>query len=168
MDARIAIEVDKYPNWQNIAVFGLPLDEGRAVTQNTYERFAWATVGITNLLPNNLLGVGVLKEPFKLLLVDSYSNLGDVGSTHSGWLEIGLAFGIPGLLLFLGSILISGVYAFSTAGVYKWLPFSLALSLILVYTVGELSSQHSIEILCFGIATLSALVLPSESIIQIN
>ena len=163
-DTKTAIQIEKYPNWQNPAVMGYPQNaNGEGVKANTYERLAWASAGARIFLPENALGVGILSKPFTTLLMQKYPNGGAyIPSTHSAWVEIALAFGYPGLLLTLGALFSLLCISVSFAGPHQYLTSLLSLGLILLYTVGEISSQHAIELLCFLIALMSALLPASE------
>jgi hypothetical protein len=163
-DTKTSIQIEKYPNWQNPAVMGYPQNpNGEVVKANTYERLAWASAGARIFLPENPLGVGILSKPFTTLLMQKYPNGGAyIPSTHSAWVEIALAFGCPGLLLILGALVSIPCISVSFAGPHQYLTSLLSLGLILLYTVGEVSSQHAIEMLCFLIALMSALLPSSE------
>jgi hypothetical protein len=163
VDAKVAVQIEKYPNWQNPRVLGYPQSEpGKKVMENTYERLSWATAGIFIFVPENLLGVGILSKPFGVLLNEKYPNSGNyILSTHSAWVELTLAFGIPALILTLGALFSILLLSITTKGPFKYLPSILSITVILLYTVGEISSQHSIEILYFWIAFLGACLFPS-------
>ncbi len=164
-DAKIAIQIEKYPNWQNPSILGYPQSlPGQVVTGNTYERLSWATAGTTIFIPENRLGVGILSKPFGALLNAKYPNSGNyIVSTHSAWVELTLAFGIPALILTLGALLVTLALSVGAREPFKYLPAILSLAIILLYTVGEISSQHSIEILYFWIALLGACLFPCVS-----
>ncbi|MGV0963912.1 MAG: O-antigen ligase family protein [Polynucleobacter sp.] len=160
-DTKIALQIDEYPNWQNPQAMGYPTNsKGQVVRLNTYERVAWAKAGATIFLPENPLGVGVLMHPFNHLLIEKYSNIGQVLSTHSAWLDMGLSFGFPGLLLMFGSLACIAYLSFRSSGPFRGLISLLSTSLLMIYTVGEVSNQHSTEILFFLIALLAALLFP--------
>ena len=163
-DTKTSIQIQKYPNWQNPQVMGYPQNpNGEVVKANTYERLAWASAGARIFLPENPLGVGILSKPFTILLMQKYPNGGAyIPSTHSAWVEIALAFGYPGLLLTLGALFGLSCISVSFAGPHQYLTSLLSLGLVLLYTVGEISSQHAIEMLCFLIALMSALLPSSE------
>lgn len=163
-DSKIAMQTDKYPNWKNIESMGYPLtDEGRSVAGNTYERVAWGTVGV-QLIPRNVLGIGVLNRTFGRILQEQYPGALP-SSTHSAWIEFALAFGIPGIILMVGCLL-SLIYASinSPAFLFKTCTWSLSLALLMVYALGELSTQHGVEILFYFLAFLSGLLLLSGDI----
>ena len=163
-DTKTAIQIEKYPNWQNPQVMGYPNNaNGELVKFNTYERLAWASAGVSIFLPENPLGVGILSKPFAILLMQKYPNGGAyIPSSHSAWVEIALAFGYPGLLLTLGALFSLLCISVSFAGSHQYLTSLLSFGLVLLYSVGEISSQHAIEMLCFLIALMSALLPSSE------
>lgn len=165
-DTKIAVQVEKYPNWQNPGEMGYPLNAlGQVVKVNTYERVAWAMVGATILLPQNPLGVGVLTKPFNATLKRAFPNSADtMTGTHSGWVDIALAFGYPGLFLMLGALVSILCISLSTPGPFQGLTSLLSLSTILLFTIGELGSQHAIEMLCFLIGLMSSLLPPSKCV----
>ncbi|QWE10873.1 hypothetical protein [Polynucleobacter sp. es-EL-1] len=162
-DTKVAVQIEKYPNWQNPRVFGYPPSSlGKVVAGNTYERFSWATAGVTIFIPENPLGVGILSKPFGVLLNAKFPNSGNyILSSHSAWVELTLAFGIPALIFTLGALLVILVLSATANGPFKYFPTIFSLAIIALYTVGELSSQHSIEILYFCIALLGACLFPS-------
>ena len=159
-DAKIATQLEKYPNWQNPAKYGYPItDEGREVAGNTYERVAWATAGI-RLIPENILGVGVLARPFTRLLQEKYPGA-TPPSTHSAWIEFTLAFGLPGFILIFGSLVSIFYLTISSPHLYfRVSVISIALTLMLLYTLGELSTQHGVEVLFYLMALLTGLRMP--------
>jgi hypothetical protein len=161
-DAKIAVQVDRYPHWQNPAQMGYPLNSaGQTVTINNYERIAWATAGVRAILQNPQ-GVGILTYPFakhpnapKRMLED----LSKPGlATHSGWVELGLAFGLP----MLGFLLLSLAITFGNAvrGSYpaKMTVLGLAILVLFLYTTGEIAIAHGLEILFYLLALLPALL----------
>jgi hypothetical protein len=103
-----------------------------------------------------------LVNPFGVLINAKYPNSGNyIVSTHSAWVELTLAFGIPALIFTLGALFSILFLSIAKKGSLKYLPSILSIAVILVYTVGEISSQHSIEILYFWIAFLGACLFPS-------
>lgn len=163
-DAKTSIQIDQYPNWQDPQRLGYPQNsEGQVVKGNTYERLAWATAGATVFMPKNPYGVGVLKGPFTVLMKESYPNsITNLPSTHSAWVELGLAFGYPGLFLLLAALFSLGYLAFGARSGFQSTALLLSVGLLALYAVGEVSSQHSIEILIFLIALATALITPKQ------
>lgn len=164
-DAKIAVQIDRYPNWQNPPQLGYPKrDDGQIVTSNTYERIAWATAGSKAILQYPA-GVGVLAYPFAIhpkRPANMYSAPGIPGiATHSGWVELGLAFGVPILSLIFGVLLISLRNALRGAYPAKMTILGFCILILFLYTVGEAAIDHGLEILFFLLALLPALMLTS-------
>ena len=162
-DAKLAVQVEKYPQWQQSNTNGIyPLtDSGRSVVGNTYERVAWGVIGV-RLIQQYPLGTGVLYIPFNKLLQIDYSGATPY-ATHSGWIDLTLSFGVPALILMWG-ILASVFYL----GAKSDGPFAITVPIMagmifLLYLVGELNGKHAVEILFYWFAMLSALQLPQMS-----
>jgi hypothetical protein len=162
-DAKIAVQTDKYSEWQTSNSTGVyPKSEsGRVVVGNNYERVAWAVAGLT-LVQQNPLGVGVLHKPFNILLQKDFPGA-TPAATHSGWIDLALSFGLPGLLLIWGIIISVFYLGISSDGPFKVTIPIMASMIFLLYLVGELNGKHSIEILFYWLAMLAALQLPKDS-----
>lgn len=168
-DAKVAVQIDRYSNWQNPGKLGYPMrDDGQTVTPNTYERVAWATAGARAILAYSQ-GIGVLAYPFA-----KHPNPPpemDVGpsshgiATHSGWVELGLAFGIPMLSLIFSTLLLVFIKAARHAYPARMTVLGFVILIFSLYTVGEVTIQHGIEILYYLLAFLNALlcVEPQEN-----
>lgn len=167
-DAKIAIQIDRYPHWQNIEQMGYPKNAaGQTVTANNYERIAWATAG-SRAIFQHPQGVGILAYPFakhpnapKKMLENS--RIPGI-ATHSGWVELGLAFGFPILFLIFSTIAVTFIIA--TRGLYpaKMTVLGLLVLIMCLFTTGEAAIDHGLEILFYLLALLSALlfIAPSE------
>lgn len=165
-DSKIAVQVDKYPQWQHSNINGVvpKTESGRTVVGNTYERVAWAVVGV-RLIEQHPLGTGVLYIPFNKLLQIDYPGATPY-ATHSGWIDLTLSLGIPALLLMWG-ILASVFYLGSKSeGSFRITVPIMAGMIFLLYLVGELNGEHAVEILFYWFAMLSVLQLPSGSSLE--
>jgi len=161
-DAQIAVQVDKNPHWQNSNEGGtVPrTDFGREVVGNNYERVAWAVVGV-RLIGQHPMGIGILYKPFNRLLQIDYPGATPY-ATHSGWIDLGLSFGIPAILL-MWMVLASVFYfGLQSNGPFKLTAPMMAGMIFLLYLVGELNGKHAVEILFFWFAMLTALQLPQQ------
>lgn len=159
-DAKVATQIDQYRQWQKGEhEFERPTNElGTLVVGNTYFRFAWATVGM-RLIKKYPLGYGSINHSFVGLL--DLSNLDHVhqGQVHSGWIDFGLAFGIPGLLL-----LFSGMLSIVMLGVVRPTLLSLCavmtvLALIPLGIIAEIAYKQYFEATIFFIALASSFIL---------
>lgn len=164
-DAKVAIQIDRYPNWQNPPQLGYPKrSDGQTVTPNTYERVAWATAGSRAILQYPV-GVGVLAYPFAMhskRLANKQSTSGmPIIATHSGWVELGLAFGIPLVALIFSTIVVCFKNAICVDFPVKMTSLGFCVLIFCLYAVGEVAINHGLEILFFLLALLPALMLTS-------
>lgn len=161
-DAKVAAQIDRYPHWQNPAQMGYPKrEDGQSVTANTYERVAWATAGARAIV-SYPQGVGTLGYPFakhpnappKMEVSPSSRGI----ATHSGWVELGLAFGVPMLGLIFSALLLVFIGAAQYAYPARMTVLGFVVLIFCLYTVGEVAIQHGIEILYYFLAFLPALL----------
>lgn len=105
-DVKTAIDVDRHLEWKtDNAGKVLPLNEnGEVVSASTYMRVAWAVIGI-RLIEKYPMGYGSINSSYDGLLGYESIDPGKHGQTHSGWVDFGLAYGIPGLLLLMGALI---------------------------------------------------------------
>jgi hypothetical protein len=166
-DVKVAVQIDRFPNWQNPRQMGYPKrEDGQEVTPNTYERVAWATAGSIAIL-SYPQGVGVLAYPFnkhplvppKMVVSPSFPGI----ATHSGWVELGLAFGIPILGLIFSALLLVFMEAARQAYPARMTVLGLIVLIFSLYTVGEVAIQHGIEVLYYLLAFIPALLLTKPS-----
>ena len=168
-DAKIAIQVNHYQHWQNPEQTELPLplnNKKILVDSSNYLRIAWATVGI-RAIPRNPQGVGVLTYPFArhpdapMKMREDPSRLGI--STHSGWIELGLAFGLPMLGFLLLSLAITFINAVRGSYPAKMTVLGLVILILFLYTTGEVAIAHGLEILFYLLGLLPALLWINSS-----
>jgi hypothetical protein len=171
-DAKIAVQIDRYAHWQNPAQMGYPeRDDGQTVTPNTYERVAWAVAGSRAIIAYPQ-GVGVLAYPFvkhpnappKMVVSSNIPGI----ATHSGWVELGLAFGIPVLVLIFGALLVTFIEAARHAYPARMTVLGFAVLIACLYTVGEVAIQHGVETLFYLLALVPALLLTKPGQIGMN
>jgi len=98
-DSRIALQIDQYHHWKK-KQGGIPPN---VVATNTYERVAWARVGF-RIITDYPLGYGLVNQSFERWLdylgIDHQTNR----QSHLGWIDFGLAFGFPGVLILWSAI----------------------------------------------------------------
>lgn len=171
-DVKIAVQIDRYAYWQNPAQMGYPKrDDGQMVLPSTYERVAWAVAGSRAIIAYPQ-GVGVLAYPFakhpnappKMVAGPNTQGI----ATHSGWVELGLAFGIPILVLIFGALLVTFIEAARHAYPARMTVLGFAVLIASLYTVGELAIQHGIEILFYLLALVPALLLTKPRQSDVN
>jgi hypothetical protein len=162
-DFKVAVQIDRYTHWQNPKVLGYPKNAlGQTVTINNYERIAWGLAGLREI-GKQPLGIGVLDHPFiATTQPNTYANKSDKGellSTHSAWIELGLAFGWIYLGLIVMTLLSIAILALQSAR-QKITILSFTLMISALYLVGEATPKHGVEILYYFLGLLPALVIP--------
>jgi hypothetical protein len=162
-DIRISVQIDTHQNWKSPPKYGYPKRaDGSNVAGNTYERVSWGTVGL-RLIADHPLGNGMLRSmPSQMQQVGIEFN--DVVYTHSAWIDLGLSYGWPGLLLIPTALLLCLITCIKKyRGPYRATVASLAVSFLVLYLVGEYAFQHGIEILLFISALLAGLIFPNQN-----
>jgi hypothetical protein len=159
-DMAIGTQVDKYPNWRETGGgVNLPLRrDGTAVASNTYERAALATLGM-RLIALNPLGNGSLRS-FGEDVKKIEPNYNSHQYTHSAWIDLGLSFGLPGLLFLpiaLAALLFCSVM--NSRIRFRATIITLAIAMLILYLVGEYAFQHGVEMLFYVTGLLCGLAL---------
>lgn len=105
-DVKVGIQIEKYQNWKNGVNGTLPINEyGRKVYGTNYERTAWVIAGF-DLLTKNPIGYGAVENSFGHLAKVKWPE-SKLHQTHSGWLDLALGIGIPGVALLITAIFFS-------------------------------------------------------------
>lgn len=170
---RIAIDIDHHDYWKNREVFPRPINQhGELVDISTYERTAWFVAG-SRLLLQNPQGYGLLNHSFGILALkkwpDFYKPVGKLkGATHSGWLDLTLGIGIPGILLIFICLLTAWWRARRQTGLwYSYTLWTIPL-LMLTYLISEVSDNHFLELLFFMTAFFCGLTLLTQAKLSKN
>lgn len=103
-DAKIARDTQTYLQWKYSGAQGYPNNEyGTMVSITNYERMAWAKEGL-KFIVQNPLGYGLVERSFghvaKIQWPDSRLH-----QSHSGWIDLTLGIGIPGMALIMGALM---------------------------------------------------------------
>jgi hypothetical protein len=163
-DLRIAVQVDRYEQWKFNGERGYPNNElGKMVSVTNYERIAWGVVG-TELLFKNPLGYGLIERSFGHLAKEQWPE-SKLHQNHSGWLDLALGFGLPGMALILGALAIALRRCIKSPSAIAHLGFWLLLSLALLWCTTEVSQKVYFDWLIFAIIWVSAF---SMDVITLN
>ena len=162
---KIGMDIDHHDFWKNREIFPRPVNSnGQPVDISTYERTAWFTAGL-RLLKENPQGYGLVHHSFGSLALakwpDFYQPRGHLkGATHSGWLDLALGLGIPGITLIWICLLASWVRSLKGRGLwYTYASWGIPL-MLLTYLIAEVSGSHFLEMLFFMTALFCGLTLP--------
>ena len=157
-DMAISAQIDTHNTWKGAGA-DLPLrKDGTPVAGNTYERVAFATLGM-RLIALNTLGNGSLRS-FRDDVKKIAPNYNNHHYTHSAWIDLGLSFGLPGLL-FLPIAFISLLVcaALNSQIRFRASIITMAIAILILYLVGEYAFGHSVEILFYLAGLLCGLTL---------
>jgi hypothetical protein len=161
-DIALSAQIDTYQYWKGTGV-ALPLrKDGSPVAGNTYERVALATLGM-RLIVLNRVGNGSLRS-FKEDAKKIDPNYNNHHYTHSAWIDLGLSFGLPGLLFLpiaLFSLLLCAVV--NPRIRFRATIITIAIVTLILYLVGEYAFQHGVEILFYLLGLLCGLALVDYS-----
>lgn len=162
-DVEVSTQLVEIDAWKDYGVRGYPKNKlGLEVSGTNYLRSAWAQVAI-QLIHERPLGYGLLYQSFGHFSKEKWPN-STLDTSHSAWLDITLAIGIPGILLLLSS----AALAFKNLLERKSTPFAIEtlwmmLSIFMLMLTTEVARQIYVEALFFlillstgiGIASLN-------------
>jgi hypothetical protein len=158
-DTKIAVQLDKYPQWQRGEEPGLPNNEfGKAVSHTNYVRVAWFLFG-SQLAIEHPLGYGLLETSFSQRMKAEGFDIRPHRQSHSGWLDLLLAIGFPGFLLVMGSLLMAMRNSKWMQFPYKEIIFWCLLANLLLWWTTEVAATVTFPLLLFWIALASGLGL---------
>lgn len=159
-DSKIAVQLDRYQEWKFNGEKGYPLNElGKVVSNTNYERIAWGLVGM-RLFQENLLGYGLIENSFGPLVNKKWPESSvHLTHAHSGWLDLALGLGLPGMTLVLGALILVLKDAQNLTAPWKSLGRWAILSTLLLWCTTEVSNNGNFDPLLFWIALTATLAL---------
>ena len=166
-DIETAIQIDKYQAWRGPIASGdepIPKNSlGVPVAGNTYERYAWIVAGSREVLKHPL-GYGLINDSsFVRWLAEDGVAIDGTASTHSGWVDLALAFGLPALLILyccLFLILYQSLINKASVQFHEYLALWISIAVFFAGFVQEISFKHTFEALIFFITFSAASVTP--------
>ena len=159
-DTKVGFQLERYPNWKDTDKLGYPMNEyGTSVSGTNYERASWAYAGL-KLSLENPLGYGLIEDSFAKMAKARWPDLGSTLShSHSGWLDVTLAIGYPGILIMLGALLTTLKNARSAVHPWATLIFCPLLANLLLWCTTEVSATVTFAALIFWICLGAGLSL---------
>lgn len=164
-DIQISSQVDDHSVWKKNNPTQFPLTpSGRMVTGNTYERVAWATMGM-RLVAHYPYGYGSVNRSFVGMLNHAGVTHQLESQTHSGWIDFGLGYGVPGLAILALVMVTTGLAGLCAGGLFGRLAVWLTVALLPFGLIAEITYKHNFEILlfCFAFGAACAIRRPSEN-----
>jgi hypothetical protein len=161
-DIKVAAQIDRYQAWRGYLSSreSMPVNEsGSIVAGNTYERVAWIFAGSREVI-RHPMGYGLINHPsFPRWLKGGGISFDYLGSTHSGWIDLALAYGIPGLLIIINSIVLTLILSLSAKKYFfNYLAFWISLAVIMAGIVQEIVYKHTFEAAIFFVALSGSIV----------
>jgi len=169
-DAKVATRDENSESWK-CQVFGksLPKNElGEQVSDTNYSRVAWG-INALKLIPQYPLGYGLVERSFGHIGKEAWPG-SCLSQSHSGWLDLTLGIGIPGMLLLLGSLIMSlrGLLRLSSNTIehlVEWRSMSVCTLICfgLIWCTTEISQKVFFDELVFFLALAGAIVMARKS-----
>ena len=159
-DSRIAVQLDRYQEWKFVGEKGYPLNElGKTVSGTNYERIAWGLVGMS-LFRENLLGYGLIENSFGPLVNKKWPESSvRLTHAHSGWLDLALGLGLPGIALVLIALILALQLTGDLTTPWKNLGRWVLLSTLLLWCTTEVSNNGNFDPLLFWVVLTASLAL---------
>lgn len=168
-DAAIGLDIDTNKQWQKgEGTVPMPLNSlGVPAVINTYTRFAYAAAGV-RLIAKYPLGYGSINRSFWGL-----QNLAQIpheheGQVHSGWIDFGLAFGIPGLFLIFAALLTIIYFGIKSKSPIALPWVIVCLALIPFGMIAEISYKQYFEATIFFLTLASTVIILSAGTRQVK
>lgn len=134
----VAWDIDRHQAWRDTQRNPLPVtSDGTAIDESTYTRIAWIHAGL-RLWAEYPLGVGYGRNAFGHALRKTGDST--VGHAHSGWIDLGVGTGIPGLLLWAALML-----ALIVVGLRRYFRSGDSLGLVLAFVAGGFSGRMVLD-----------------------
>lgn len=162
-DTKVAVQLDQYQQWKYAGAQGYPNNEfGKMVSVTNYERAAWFVVGL-KLAKQTPLGYGLIEDSFKKMAKARWPEVSpNLSHSHSGWLDVVLAVGVPGTLLLLGALIVVMRQARNIPQPWARLAFWPLLANLLLWCTTEVSATVTFASLIFWVALGAGLTLFKE------
>ncbi len=159
-DVAVAIDIDQHTQWQKVeGTVATPLNYlGNPAASNTYYRAAYAAAGI-RLIGMYPLGYGSINQSFVGMQKHAGIQSEHFGQIHSGWIDFGLAFGIPGLVIVFLTLLSTIYLGLRSRLQTNLVPVVICITLIPFCLIAETSYKQYFESLIFFIALSASLVV---------
>jgi hypothetical protein len=159
-DAKIAVQLDRYQEWKFNGEKGYPINElGKTVSVTNYERIAWGLVGMS-LFRENLSGYGLIENSFGPLVNKKWPESSvRLTHAHSGWLDLALGLGLPGITLVLTALTLALNLTRILTEPWKNLGRWVLLSTLLLWCTTEVSNNGNFDPLLFWIVLTASLAL---------
>lgn len=159
-DTEVAFQLDKYQHWKYAGEQGYPNNKfGKVVSITNYERAAWFKVGL-QLAGQMPLGYGLVEDSFKSMAKAKWPEVSPSFShSHSGWLDVVLAIGIPGFALVMGALALAARQSVQIQEPWRSLVFWGLFAIGILWITTEVSATVTFAALIFWLGWAAGLTL---------
>lgn len=161
-DLKVAINADPSSGDGAFVLDGpYPINDlGAAVRPENYVRFAWGFKAV-ELIQEHPFGYGIIQDSFGRLMKEKWP-LTNLGQSHSGWLDLTLGIGLPGVLI----IILTAFFAIKNSCKLPspwraFVPWFLGSSMLLFLTT-EVAQKNYLETFILMIVFSAALSLSPQ------
>jgi hypothetical protein len=152
-DIETGFQLDLYPHWKYAGQQGYPNNEyGKPVSTTNYERASWFKVGV-QLAAEDPLGYGLVEDSFKRIVQAKWPEASpNLSHSHSGWLDLVLGIGFPGLFCILGALFLSVRQGKAAAQPWKTMVFWALFANLILWVTTEVAATVTFSALIFWIS----------------
>lgn len=169
-DIKVGVDIDRQHYWKDRNVYPtIPLNDlEKPVNLSTYERSAWFTAGL-RLLEDKPLGFGLVHHSFGWMAKEKWSDFyppaGKLrGMTHSGWLDLALGIGLPGLFCILTPLAVAWYRSLRSRTLWgNYATWAIPTFSFAYLTTEITGAHHFIELLIFVVAFFIGLTLSATT-----
>ncbi|WP_215352406.1 O-antigen ligase family protein [Polynucleobacter sp. MWH-P3-07-1] len=171
-DAKVATQAENSESWKcQVPGKSLPINElGEQVSDTNYSRVAWG-INALKLIPQYPLGYGLVERSFGHIGKEVWPD-SCLTQSHSGWLDLTLGIGIPGMLLIFGAIFtcLKGLLELKPSevdhfGQWRLMALWTLMSFVLIWCTAEISQKVFFDEMMFFIALSGGLLVAIRQIL---
>lgn len=163
-DTRVGFQINDYPHWKYAGEQGYPINEyGALVSGTNYERASWFKVGV-QLATEEPLGYGLVEDSFKRMVKAKWPEASlNLSHSHSGWLDLVLGVGFPGLICILGALFLSMRQGKRAKQPWGDMVFWALFANLILWITTEVAATVSFSALIFWISLSCGLTLTDQN-----
>ncbi|QWD68638.1 O-antigen ligase family protein [Polynucleobacter sp. VK25] len=157
-DIKIGFQLEQFPQWKFAGEKVYPNNEyGKMVSGTNYERAAWLKAGLQLALIDPL-GYGLVEDSFKKMVKGHWPEASpNLSHSHSGWLDLILGLGFPGILCLLGALILNIRLSLAVQRPWISLIFWGLIANLVLWVTTEVAATVSFSALIFWICWASGL-----------
>jgi len=163
-DAKVALQTKGNDAWRVCGSVNPKNELGEVVSDTNYSRIAWA-VNAAKLIPQYPLGYGLVERSFGEIGKQVWPG-SCLSQSHSGWVDLTLGIGIPGMLVLFGSVFLSlrglrKIKLLQDDYLYEWraMVISILTGLAFIWLTTEISQKVFFDEMIFFTALTESLLV---------